>query len=59
VNGEAASADTLAANNFIPGCKKMVKEEGNSPKQMFNVGNTIYHTKCEINITVVYNCMYL
>jgi hypothetical protein len=37
VTGEAVSADTVAANNFIPQFKKMVEEEGSSPKQVFNV----------------------
>jgi hypothetical protein len=58
VTGEAANADTLDANSFIPEFKKMIKEEGPFPKQAFNAHDKIYHTKCEINITVIYNCMY-
>jgi hypothetical protein len=42
VSGEAASADILLQTEF----KKMVEEEGYSPKQMFDVDNKIYYTKC-------------
>jgi hypothetical protein len=34
VTGEEASADTVAANNFIPELTKMVEEESFSPKQV-------------------------
>jgi hypothetical protein len=35
-----ASVSLVFTTLFIPGFKKMVEEEGSSPKQMFNDGKT-------------------
>jgi hypothetical protein len=37
MTGVTANADTLAANNFIPGFRKMVREESYFPKQVCNL----------------------
>jgi hypothetical protein len=44
VTGEAASADPMDANSFIPEFKKMIKEEGYFPSQAINADNIIYCT---------------
>jgi hypothetical protein len=46
MTSKAASADTVAASNFIPEFKKMVKVGVGSPKQVLNVDSTVYHTTC-------------